>query len=290
VLRVWERRYGAVQPTRTPGNRRLYSPHQVKRLQLLCRATHLGFAIGQVASLPAAELEGLVAEAGPIDGLLLDAREPHAFLSAAQRATQGLDPGDLAGVLGQAFGAIEVPAVLHGLVVPLLHWVGDRWEDGSLSIAHEHMASAIVRTFLGGLVTGSQPDSAAPCILMATPSGQLHELGTLLAAIAALQEGWRAVYFGPDLPAQQIADAAHRRKAHAVALGITYPSDDPRLPAELRRLRQGLPDATHLLVGGRAVTAYGRVLEEVGAQAPADLLEFTGRLAHISGGDPKAME
>ena len=39
VLRVWERRYGAVHPTRSPGNRRFYSDADVERLQLMRAAT-----------------------------------------------------------------------------------------------------------------------------------------------------------------------------------------------------------------------------------------------------------
>ena len=62
VLRVWEKRYSAVTPTRVSTGRRLYSDQDVERLLLLRRATLVGRRIGQVAALPTDELETLVDE------------------------------------------------------------------------------------------------------------------------------------------------------------------------------------------------------------------------------------
>ena len=62
VLRVWEKRYRAVSPTRLDTGRRLYSDADVERLLLLRRATLAGRRIGQVAKMPNAELEPLVVD------------------------------------------------------------------------------------------------------------------------------------------------------------------------------------------------------------------------------------
>src|SRR4051812_28560881 len=62
VLRVWERRYGAVTPSRSPNGLRLYSDTDIERLLLLRSATRAGRSIGQIASLPMGELEALVTE------------------------------------------------------------------------------------------------------------------------------------------------------------------------------------------------------------------------------------
>src|ERR1700691_5807021 len=60
VLRVWERRYAAVEPTRTNGGHRLYSDADIERLRLLARATAGKRSISLVAHLPADELARLV--------------------------------------------------------------------------------------------------------------------------------------------------------------------------------------------------------------------------------------
>src|SRR5512141_1849871 len=62
VLRVWERRYDAVQPVRSPGGQRHYSDADIERLSLLRAATGAGRSIGQVARLPTEAIAALVAD------------------------------------------------------------------------------------------------------------------------------------------------------------------------------------------------------------------------------------
>src|SRR5436190_20101642 len=64
VLRVWERRYRAIEPNRTAGGHRLYTESDVERLRLLAVVTSSGFPIRQVAGLPLAALRELTARPG----------------------------------------------------------------------------------------------------------------------------------------------------------------------------------------------------------------------------------
>ena len=78
-------------------------------------------------------------------------------------------------------------------------------------------------------------------LVVATPAGQIHELGALLVGAAAANLGWHVTYLGASLPAAEIAGAARQNRARAVALSLVYPEDDPRLEGELTRLRESLP-------------------------------------------------
>ena len=111
-------------------------------------------------------------------------------------------------------------------------------------------------------------------LVVATPVGQLHELGALLAGAAAANLGWHVTYLGASLPAAEIAGAARQSRARAVALSLIYPEDDPRLPGELTALRQALPPETALIVGGRAMAAYRKLLTGLGAVLVEDLKEL----------------
>jgi DNA-binding transcriptional MerR regulator len=61
ALRAWERRYGTVQPERTPGGSRRYDSAQVERLKTLRQLTDYGHSIGEVARLSPEELKRLLA-------------------------------------------------------------------------------------------------------------------------------------------------------------------------------------------------------------------------------------
>ena len=78
-------------------------------------------------------------------------------------------------------------------------------------------------------------------------------------------------YLGACLPPAEIAGAVQRTKARAVALSLVYPKNDPKLPDELRLLRELLPPQVALLAGGRAAAAYRPALEDVAARTAENL-------------------
>jgi methanogenic corrinoid protein MtbC1 len=189
-------------------------------------------------------------------------------------AVEQLDAMALETALLHARVALSHTAFIETLIMPLMQNIGESWREGTLRIMHEHLASAIVRTLLGGLVTTAGQLPAAPHCLVTTPAGQWHEIGALIVASVASTEGWQVTYLGPNLPAEDIAAAAQQHHARAVALSIVYPPDDPHLPQELARLRQYLSPQVAVLVGGRAAASYRESLQRIGAVLPGNLAEF----------------
>jgi DNA-binding transcriptional MerR regulator/methylmalonyl-CoA mutase cobalamin-binding subunit len=284
LIRAWERRYGAVAPGRSDTRRRFYSDEDIDRLQLLRRVVDTGRAIGQVANLPNAELEGLIAaepSMAPAPPLSADGETAEAFLGLCLAAARRLDVAELDLHLERASVALSRNNLLERLMVPLLQQLGELWQRGELRPSHEHVASAVVRSFLGGMYRAYDPPAMAPHLLSTTPSRQRHELGALIVAAVAAGEGWKTTYLGPDLPPEEIAAAARERGARAVALSLVYPPDDPLLADDLRRLRRLLPSTTALIAGGRASQAYGEVLDEIGAMRMADLPSLRRELERL---------
>jgi DNA-binding transcriptional MerR regulator/methylmalonyl-CoA mutase cobalamin-binding subunit len=271
VIRVWEKRYGAVEPMRTPTNRRRYADNDIERLQLLQRVTQTGRSIGQVAHLDTETLRDLIREDELATPLLpSQASTPSAALSiqghldACLAAVARLDASDLEAVLLRARVALSQPVFNEQLIVPLMEDIGQLWHDGTLRIAHEHLASAVVRTCMGSLNDGTAPASAAPRLIVTTPVGQWHEIGALIVASTAAADGWQVTYLGPNLPAEEIAAAVQQQGAKAVALSLVYPADDPHVMQDVTMLRRYLPKDVNLLVGGRGSAGYAEVLTTLG--------------------------
>jgi len=281
LIRAWERRYGAVEPGRTDTRRRSYSDADIERLLLLRRVVGTGHGISQVAGLSNEELEGMIAaepappaarQPAPVSADGTDLEElAEGFLGRCLTAAQRLDVREMEIQLDRASVAFSRTHLLEQLLVPLMHRIGDLWHQGALRPIHEHMASSVVRSFLGGMHGAYRAELSAPHVVVTTPARQHHELGALLAAATAAGEGWQVTYLGPELPPEEIAAAALQKGARAVALSITYPPDDPLLMDELRRLRRLLDSRTALLVGGRSASAYAQVLQEIGAHRVDDL-------------------
>jgi methanogenic corrinoid protein MtbC1 len=285
VIRVWERRYQAVTPLRTSTNRRLYTDEDVERLFLLGQVTRAGRRIGDVARLSLQELERLAAEdreaaarvgsGAPSGGQVAGTRK---YLEACSEALRALDSSALERALSDASMDLSPPVLMERLLLPLLNEVGNGWKDGSLRVAHEHMSSALIRSFLGALNDRQRPPMGAPEVVVATPAGQRHEFGALMVSVAAATDGWKVTYLGPDLPAEDIVAAAKTRKVRAVALSLVYPADDPRLGDELRTLRDGLDEGTTLLIGGASAAAYRKEIGEAGGRYIPDLATLRAEL------------
>ena len=284
VIRIWEKRYGAVKPHRTDTNRRLYSEEQIERLNLLRDITQAGHSIGHVAKLTTDKLRKLASEATVPNhpGARAATRgAPPSYLDESVAAVKALDAPSLEGVLNRAATALGSQGLLQRVVAPLAQIIGDLWRDGSITAAHEHFASVVIRIFLGHAAKPFAGSESAPVVVVATPAGQLHELGALLVGAAAANLGWHVIYLGASLPAAEIAGAAKQNHARAVALSLVYPEDDARLEGELTRLRELLPPETALLTGGRAMPAYRDVLEKIGALQIADLAHLCQALDEL---------
>lgn len=281
VIRVWERRYDAVSPDRTDSNRRLYSEAEIERLQMLRNATLAGHSISHIAKLPIEQLRQLSADVVANQPTAPTSTPPTAFLVEATAAIRTHDTAKLESVLAQAALRLGFHGLLEQMVAPLATHIGELWAEGKLTAAHEHYASAVIRNFL---IRNSQPFAPAknaPTLVVATPAGQLHELGAVMVAAAANNLGWRVVYLGTALPALEIAGAALSNQARAVALSIIFPADDPNLPGELQTLRRHLPATVSLIVGGRSADGYADTLREIAAQHAPNLTEFSRLLDQL---------
>jgi DNA-binding transcriptional MerR regulator/methylmalonyl-CoA mutase cobalamin-binding subunit len=291
LIRTWEVRYRAVCPKRTDSNRRLYSDDDVKRLKLLKMAVDCGHAISSVVPLSNQDLQALVEQARS------DRQRPDAIGSAASAAHQDraqdavehtlesalthimqLDPQALESVLSEAAVAMPRQAFLQSVIVPLFVRIGELWRSGNLKIVSEHMASAIVRSMLWDMLRALEIAETAPRLVVATPVGHWHEFGALISALAASESGWRALYFGPNLPSEEIVYAVKKCDAAALTLSIGHCLNDKRLPLELLKIRRAVGSRMPIFIGGDGVVCVRQTVAEINAVVVDDLTVFRDQL------------
>ena len=278
VLRVWERRYGVVEPGRSASGQRLYSDADIERLRLLALATGAGRSISLIATLPTPELVQLVREdteaRGPGRGPEPDGPSPAEVIEPAIERMVALDGPGLEALLRRALLTAGLPAFLDLIATPLLIRVGDEWHAGRLAPSQEHLGSAVVQRVITGALQSVTAPAGAPNLVIATPAGERHEIGAVLAAAAAAAAGWRVTYLGADLPAADIAEAAVQTGAAAVGLSIIYITDRDAVIAEIRAIRERLPASIPLFIGGGASAALASELLMRGVRVLADLEEL----------------
>jgi len=284
LIRAWERRYSVVNPERTETNRRLYSYEDVEKLKLLSIASNKGYSIGNIADYSIDKLKTILGEDDLKSGFSHDDKSLDVssgngdYLNNCIIAIMDMNVKALEKELYKALVDFPQFRFINEVIAPLLEKIGEMWKSGEIRIVNEHISTAVIRKFLTSLVDNNSVGDNAPSILIATPKGQLHELGALIIAAIASSDGWNVTYMGPDLPGEEIAAAINRLHPKLVALSIVYPNDDYVLQKEMLKLKNLLNNGSNILAGGSSAMSYKQTLDSMNAKIITNINEFRNEL------------
>ena len=258
TIRAWEKRYKAVVPERMPHGKRLYSGADIERLKVLSALVSLGSAISDIASLSSKKLEELLQEYGQSSKKVTRKEEKVDFTEVLNNLILALNHykldilshelDKLKNKLGPRDFAFEI-------LYPLLMIVGDRVNNGKFSVAQEHALSAILKFHIGHLLYQQigQQSNMTYNVCIATPEGELHEFGIMIAALLCCHYNINFYYLGADLPAQSLAEAANQIGSKFIILGSSRSfatEQSKKLETYVSKLKEILNPKVQLWVGG----------------------------------------
>ena len=248
LLRAWERRYGLLTPARTAAGYRLYSGADVRRIGRMRELLATGLSAAEAARAALGE-----------PALGVPETPPASASSELRDSLERLDDAGAHAAFDRLLADYSTATVLEGVVLPLLHELGEGWARGEISVAQEHFASHLVRGRLLGLARGWDRGSG-PRAVLACPPGELHDLGLLVFGLALREHGWRITFLGADTPAETLVDTVSRLEPDAVVLALA----DPALQGVTGEIAGAVADATTVWVGGAgaADVPAARLLDE----------------------------
>lgn len=259
VIRVWERRYGLLRPSRSAGGHRLYSPRDVLLLRRavalrargLSAARACAHALAEAAQPPAAE------DTGP----LVLGTEPSARLAPATAAlgarlyaaAVALDAAAVRAVLDEGGALLDVETLWGTVLAPALARLGTDWAGGLHTPAPEHLLSSVIRGRLVTLVEALPRVPSAPMAVVGGAPGERHELAALMLALLVGRAGWAVTYLGADTPPAAWEEAMRVVRPRVAIVAATLPEHAAPVLAMLRRLRRRLGrQVPRLAYGGPA--------------------------------------
>lgn len=231
VLRAWESRYGLLKPARSEGGYRLYSDEDqilVRRMQ-----AHLsnGLAAAQAARAAMADDLGIITDVGGA------ATRAHLVDStrALRQALDELDEAAGQAVLDRLLADVSLETVLRDVLLPYLHELGERWDQGEISVGQEHFATHVVQGRLTSLAKG-WGSGTGPYALLACPPGERHDLALVIFGIMLNRHGWRIAYLGVDTPIRELTQVTTEMRPSLVVLAASAPERFADVAPELSRL------------------------------------------------------
>ena len=238
VLRAWESRYGVLAPTRSVGGFRLYSAADELRVQRMKALISAGLSAAEAAHTIRDEAGQASGESSTQDPALHRSVADSAF--ALRQALDAFDEPAAQAVLDGLLARLSLTSVLRDVVMPYLQDLGQRWENGTASVAQEHFASNVLRGRLAGLARGWGAGTG-PMAVLACPPGELHDLPLMVFGVALNRLGWRVTYLGMSTPIAELIDTVNSARPALVVLAATAPERFEAITSELVELSRLAP-------------------------------------------------
>jgi methanogenic corrinoid protein MtbC1 len=169
-------------------------------------------------------------------------------------------------------GLLDEGVGLRDLYVNLfqrsLYEVGSLWERGQISVATEHVATAITER----LMTLAYPrmfahDRCGRVAVISSVANEFHQVGGKMVADLLEVRGWDAYFLGANMPTLDLLKLIDEKKPHLVGLSLSVCFNASRLLEAIETIRGRWPELP-ILIGGQAVRQVGP--------------EITDRFPHIT--------
>jgi MerR family transcriptional regulator, light-induced transcriptional regulator len=189
---------------------------------------------------------------------------------------QALLAGDRHAARTIALEAFSSTGSLSNVYVELfqesLYKIGSLWESNHISVAQEHVATAITQYVMANLytcVTPSQPPQGKGIITGV--EGELHQIGPHMVADMLEMQGWDIRFLGVNIPHQAILQMIKDFQPTLVGISATMVLKVPTVRDLIRDIRRHFSSAStpRILVGGSAFRSLPDVYREIGADACA---------------------
>lgn len=258
TLRAWERRYGLPKPQRTASGHRLYSMDEVVLVQRLTALMANGYSISRAVAKVREQEDG-TAPTLPQQSL------PNRWDTYRFRLLAAIDSFDISALessYSEALSLFPVDRVIDEIMLPVLHQLGDEWEQREDGIAREHFFSAFLRNKIGARFSHEISRVQGPVMVLACLPGESHEMGLMLFGLTASARNHKVIYFGADLPLSQYPPLIDKLRPSAIVLSGSYVELDPALSAGLAQLATRFAGPVYL--GGELSEHHREALKALG--------------------------
>ena len=155
---------------------------------------------------------------------------------------------------------------------PALYEVGARWEANDLTVAQEHIATAITQFVMARIYEPPRRESTRGTVVITGVEGELHNIGAVMVGDLLETSGWSVRFLGTNLPATAILSAIRETAPTYVGISTTMLFNVAAVRELIRAIRRDFGNGLRVMVGGAAFRSNPDLWRQVAADAfAADL-------------------
>lgn len=267
TIRIWEKRYNVLEPMRTETNIRLYDIENLQKILNITLLHNHGYKISQISKFTKERIPQLVNE------IITDKSFKSHAITSFKMAMMNFDQVLFLTTYNKLLSEKSFREVFFDIFIPLFQEIGYLWQTNTISIAHEHFISYLIKQKL--LVNTEKLQALEPTkhdkvFVLYLPDNEIHELGLMYLNYEIQFKGYKTIYLGESVPIGSLKDV---KKYFDNIIYVCYMTVEPEKSAvneyvsEIKR---------ELLTDNSEFWAIGRMVESIDKKLCADnILTFT---------------
>ena len=203
TIRIWEKRYNVLEPMRTDTNIRFYDLACLQKLLNITLLHDYGYKISKISKMPETQLPKLVSD------IISNKSAKHHAISSFKLAMINFDQSLFFRTYDQLLSEKTFKEVFYDVFMPLMNEVGFLWQTDTITPAHEHFLSYLIKL---KLLTNTEklllnePTHTDKVFVLFLPMNEIHELGLMYLNYELILKGYKTIYLGESIPTENLKD------------------------------------------------------------------------------------
>jgi len=203
TIRIWEKRYNILEPMRTDSNIRLYDALNLQKLLNITLLHSHGYKISKISQFPPEKIPSLVK-----DIISEKSTKIHA-LSAFKMAMMNFDQTLFFNTYDSLLSEKSFREIFSEIFIPLMNEIGLLWQTGTITPAHEHFISYLIKQKLLGNIEKKQllnPHKTDKVFVLYLPENEINEFALMYLHYEILFHGYKTIYLGKSIALENLKD------------------------------------------------------------------------------------
>ena len=203
TIRIWEKRYNVLEPMRTDTNIRFYDLHALQKLLNITLLHDYGYKISKISKMPAEKIPELVKE------IISSKSAKNHAISSFKLAMMNFDQKLFLDTYNSLLSEKSFREVFFEVFIPFMEEIGFLWQAETISPAHEHFISYLIKLKLlvnTERIQSENPTKEDKLFVLYLPMDEVHELGLMYLNYEILSSGYKSIYLGQSVPTDSLKD------------------------------------------------------------------------------------
>ena len=251
TIRIWEKRYDILQPMRTDTNIRLYDLASLQKLLNITLLHDYGYKISKIATYPQEKIPSLVRE------IISNKTAKSHAISEFKMAMMNFDQELFFNTYNWLIAEKSFKEVFLQVFIPLMNELGLLWQSDTITPAHEHFISYLIKQKL--LINTEKlqvlkQTKNDKVFVLSLPMNEIHELGLMYLNYEILLLGYKTIYLGESMPISNLKDLKKHFDSIIFVSYLTVQPERDILDEYIQKMSDELVDEnTQLWFTGRLV-------------------------------------